>query len=82
MPSFLRMNPIPEWVNLWNKNSNLFWRRYWVEKKTGRLPPNFEFKTKDMWKQKKAKPKNEAGEEEPDGIDARTDKKKKQKIQQ
>ena len=82
MPAFLKMNPIPEWVNLWLKNANLFWRRYWVEKKSGRLPPNFEFKGRDHWKQKKAKPKGEVDGELSDGVDIRTDKKKKKQIQQ
>jgi len=44
MPVFMRLNPIPEYVELWNKHPNMFWRKYWQDKKAGSLPANFEYK--------------------------------------
>jgi len=44
MPVFMRLNPIPEYVELWNKHPSMFWRKYWTDKKAGVLPPNFEYK--------------------------------------
>lgn len=41
MPEFLVINPIPEFVELWNKHPIMFWKKYWQDKKAGQLPPDF-----------------------------------------
>lgn len=43
MPSFLKLNPIKEYVDLWNDHPNKFWSRYWRDKKDGILPSDFGF---------------------------------------
>ncbi len=60
MPMFLRQNPIPEWIDLWNQHPQVFWRKYWTEKKLGNLPANFEygnFKGKGKKKKEPKEPK-------------------------
>ena len=70
MPIFLQKNPIKEWVDLWNRNPAIFWRKYWTEKKLGTLPQNFEHMSKGGKKAKKdalrgRPPKNGRKKEEP-----------------
>lgn len=54
---FLRQNPIPEWIDLWNQHPTMFWRKYWTEKKLGNLPANFEYANNKFQKKGKRGPK-------------------------
>lgn len=41
MPHFLKKNPLPDWIELWNQSSNLFWKKFWIAKTNGNLPAGF-----------------------------------------
>jgi hypothetical protein len=93
MPMFLRQNPLPEWIDLWEKHPTLFWRKYWTEKKLGNLPPNFEYtgkakgaakeptvKKERSKRKSRAKPTGDEDrdkDEESDGVDIKCDKEEK-----
>ena len=78
MPVFMRLNPIPEYVELWNKHPTMFWRKYWQDKKSGSLPQNFQYKKHSTDHKKKSK-KKEVGSQEEEGVDAKVDKKRRKK---
>lgn len=77
MPQFLKINPIKEWVDLWKQAPMMFWKKYWSEKKLGRLPPNFGYHNHKANKKKKGKKGGKQSES--DGEDAKVDKKAKKK---
>ena len=81
MPLFLKQNPLPEWIDIWqNQGHQAFWRRYFLDKEAGKLPPKF---SHDSLKKSHKKPKyggkKRKRRKSSDGSDAKPDKKSKKK---
>jgi len=53
MPDFLKANPIPEFVDLWDKHPLMFWKKYWADKRANLLPPDFSYAARGKWNPQK-----------------------------